>query len=99
MTAVRTVMTGLGFGESPRWHDGRLWLANWGSQEVLAVAPDGASEVMARISTTIPYSIDWLPDGRMLAVSGQEAMVLRQEPDGTLVPYADLSTMDKVFNE
>src|ERR1700737_4257848 len=25
----QTFMTGLVFGESPRWHDERLWLADW----------------------------------------------------------------------
>jgi sugar lactone lactonase YvrE len=99
MSEPRTLLTGLGFGESPRWHDGRLWFANWGTQEVVAVDTEGASEVMLRVPTTIPYSVDWLPDGRLLAVSGQEALLLRQESDGTLVTHADLSALDKVFNE
>src|SRR4051812_3788118 len=93
------LLEGLGFGESPRWHDGRLWFCNWGTQEVLAVDADGKAEVVARIPTTIPYSIDWLPDGRMLAVSGQEALLLRQEPDGALVTHADLTPFGPVFNE
>ena len=33
---VRTLMTGLRFGESPRWHDGRLGFSDWGAQEVVA---------------------------------------------------------------
>lgn len=99
MTAPRVLLGGLGFGESPRWHDGRLWLANWGTQEVLAVGLDGTSEVMAHVRTTIPYSIDWLPDGPMLIVSGQEALLLRHEPDGSLATHADLSRFDPVFNE
>jgi len=28
MTEV--LLTGLKIGESARWHDGRLWLSNWG---------------------------------------------------------------------
>jgi len=93
------LMTGLGYGESPRWHEGRLWLANWGTQEIVAVDLTGASEVVARVPTTIPYSIDWLPEGRLLVVSGQEALLLRQEPGGSLVTHADLSGLGKVFNE
>jgi sugar lactone lactonase YvrE len=93
------LLTGLGFGESPRWHDGRLWFANWGTQEVVAVDPDGKSAVVAKVPTTVPYSIDWLPDGRMLVVSGQESLLLSQEADGSLVTYADVSGVDKVFNE
>jgi len=31
MPEVQTLLTGLAFGESPRWHDGRLWFSNWGT--------------------------------------------------------------------
>jgi sugar lactone lactonase YvrE len=96
MTGSPVLLTGLGFGESPRWHEGRLWLANWGTGDVLAVDPAGRSEVMLHVATTIPYSIDWLPDGRLLIVSGQEGLLLRQEPDGSLVTHAELNG---VFNE
>jgi sugar lactone lactonase YvrE len=96
---METLLTGLAIGESPRWHDGRLWLANWGTQEVLAVDLDGTSEVMATVPTTLPYSIDWRPDGRLLVVSGPEARILRQEPGGALVTQADLGDIDKGFNE
>ncbi|GAA0371345.1 SMP-30/gluconolactonase/LRE family protein [Microbispora corallina] len=99
MTAPNVLLTGLMYGESPRWHDGRLWVANWGTGQILTVGLDGASEVVAEIPTTIPYSFDWLPDGRMLVVSGQEALVLRREPDGSLVTHADLRALGEVFNE
>jgi sugar lactone lactonase YvrE len=95
-----TLMTGLVVGESPRWHDGRLWLSNWGAQEVVAVDLDGRSEVVQRVETTIPFSIDWLPDGRLLIVSGPESLLLRREPDGSLVTHADLNDISEVgFNE
>ena len=55
------LLTGLVIGESARWHDGRLWCSNWGTQEVLAVDASGRREVMARVPTTLPFSIDWLP--------------------------------------
>lgn len=93
------LLTGLKIGESARWHDGRLWLANWGSQEVLAVDADGKTEVMATVPTTIPFSIDWLPDGRLLVVAGPECRLLRQEPDGSLVDHADLSGLGAGLNE
>jgi sugar lactone lactonase YvrE len=96
----RVLLSGLAVGESPRWHDGRLWFCNWGTQEIVAVDLDGKHEVVARVPTTIPYCIDWLPDGRLLVVSGQEALLLRQEADGSLVTHADLSTLcDRPWNE
>lgn len=98
-TETRTLLDGIGFPESTRWHDGRLWFADWATQEVIAVDLDGKSEVIARVPTTMPISIDWLPDGRMLVVSGQERLLLRQEPDGSLVTHADLSGLGEVFNE
>jgi sugar lactone lactonase YvrE len=93
------LLTGLKIGESARWHDGRLWLANWGSQQVLAVDDDGVVEVMATVPTTIPFSIDWLPDGRLLIVSGPEGRLLRQERDGTLVDHCDLTVLRAALNE
>jgi sugar lactone lactonase YvrE len=94
------LLTGLAFGESARWHDGRFWFANWGVGEVLAVDADGRSEVVARLpESTVPLSIDWLPDGRMLLVSGPDATLLRQEPDGSLVTHADLTGLAEILNE
>ena len=95
----RTLLSGLAVGESPRWHEGRLWFCNWGTQEVVAVDLEGNSEVMVRVPTTLPFSIDWLPDGRMIVVSGPEARLLRREPDGTLATHADLSDFASLFNE
>jgi sugar lactone lactonase YvrE len=89
-TKVKVLLTDLGFGESPRWHHDRLWFANWGTQQIVAVDLAGNSEVMARIPTTLPYSFDWLPDGRLLIVSGPEGLVLRMEPDGRFTTHADL---------
>lgn len=99
MSEPQTLMTGLAIGESPRWHERRLWFSNWGTQEIVAVDLEGNSEVMAHVPTTIPFCIDWLPDGRLLVVSGPEALLLRQEPDGSLVTHADLSGLAEGFNE
>ncbi len=91
LSAIQILLAGLGFGESPRWHEGRLWFSNWGKQEVVAVDLNGKSEVVVRMPTpTFPFCIDWLPDGRLLIVSGRERLLLRQEPDGSLVTHADL---------
>lgn len=97
MTAPRTLLTGLRFGESPRWHDGRLWLSNWLGQEIIAVDPEGRRETMVRLPfETFPFSIDWLPDGRLLIVSASDRPLLCLEADGTLGTYA---TSDRGWNE
>jgi sugar lactone lactonase YvrE len=99
MTTPQVLMTGISFGESPRWHDGRLWFADWGAQELITVDLEGASEVVARIES-FPFCIDWLPDGRLLVVSASERAVLRQEADGSLVTHSDLSGLSEhAWNE
>jgi sugar lactone lactonase YvrE len=101
MSETRLVIDGLGFPESTRWHDGRAWLCNWGAGEVLAVTPDGGREVMARVAVqTLPFSIDWLPDGRLLLIDGPRRLLLVQSTGGTLEPHADLSELStQPFNE
>ena len=92
MTIAKVLLTGLSFGESPRWHEGRLWLSDWGAREVLAIDAEGQREVMARVDfNAFPMCIDWLPDGRLLVVASRDRQLLRQEPDGSLVTHADLS--------
>jgi sugar lactone lactonase YvrE len=87
---TQTLLTGLTFGESPRWHDGRFWLCNWVAQEIVAVDLAGRSEVMLRLPfAEYPFSIDWLPDGRLLIVSASDQPLLRLEPDGRLVAHAN----------
>jgi sugar lactone lactonase YvrE len=102
MTELRTLMTGIAFGESPRWHDGRLWFADWGAQEVIAVDAEGNSEAVVRVPfPSIPMCIDWLPGAdRLLIVSAREGRVMRREPDGSLAVHADLTGLsDGGWNE
>ena len=99
MSEPQILMTGITFGESPRWHDDRLWFSDWGTQEVIAVDREGRSEVIVRTPAS-PFSIDWLPDGHLLIISGPDGLLLRREPDGSLVTHADLSGLsDHSWNE
>jgi sugar lactone lactonase YvrE len=43
MPELQTLMTGLVFGESPRWHDDRLWFSDMGAQQVVTVDLEGNS--------------------------------------------------------
>jgi sugar lactone lactonase YvrE len=97
---LKTLLTGLAMGESPRWHNDRLWFCDWGAQEIVAVDLDGNSEVAVRTQFGLPFCIDWLPDGRLLIISGRENLLMRQEPDGSLITHANLrSVSDKGWNE
>ena len=94
---IQTLMTGLAFGESPRWNDERLWFCDWIAQELIAVDIEGTSEVIARVQS-LPFCIDWTRDGRLVITSGRA--ILRMEPDGSLVTHADLSSLtDHGWNE
>ncbi|MDQ6603472.1 MAG: SMP-30/gluconolactonase/LRE family protein [Chloroflexota bacterium] len=88
MTKPQTLMTGLVFPESPRWHADRLWFSDWGAHEIIAVDRDGTSEVITRVQS-FPFCFDFLSDGRLLVVS--DHLLLRREPDGSLVTHANLT--------
>jgi sugar lactone lactonase YvrE len=90
MSQAKPLLTGLVIGESPRWHEGRLWFANWGAEEIVAVDLEGNAEVVAEGPRGLGWSIDWLSDGRLL-VTGEGLM--RLEPDGSMVPHADLTSV------
>src|SRR5436190_10352052 len=90
MSAPRILLTGLAFGESPRWHDDRLWFSDFGANEVGTVDLDGRSEVVASVPG-MPMGTGWLPDGRMLIVSSRDGRLLHREPGGALVTHADLT--------
>jgi sugar lactone lactonase YvrE len=82
--------TGIQMGESPRWHDGRFWMCDWMAGEVLVFDADGTREVVARVDG-LPFSIDWLPDGRLVATTPRGVVA---SPD--LEPYG---AADQPFNE
>ncbi len=67
--------TGIQMGESPRWHDGRFWMCDWLAGEVLVFDADGEREVVARVDG-LPFSIDWLPKGDLVATT----------PNGVVTP-------------
>ncbi|MGH3635980.1 MAG: SMP-30/gluconolactonase/LRE family protein [Mycobacterium sp.] len=89
MNGVRTLLSGRGLLESPRWHGGRLYVSDWTAGEVLALDLAGDSVVVAQVKS-LPLCTAWLPDGRLVIVSSHDGRLLRSEPDGSLVTHADL---------
>jgi sugar lactone lactonase YvrE len=99
VSTYEVLMEGVVFGESPRWHDGRLWFSDWGANQVIALNLDGSHEVIATVPS-FPMCIDFLPDGRLLVVDSAQRRLLRREPDGSLVPHADLASVsEKPWND
>lgn len=86
------IASGFGLVESPRWHDGRLWFADWTAGEIRVVTGPGETEVVVR-HASLPLCFDFLPDGTLIVASGPERALLRADADGTLTPYADLSAL------
>jgi sugar lactone lactonase YvrE len=86
---LRTLLTGRGLVESPRWHGDRLYFSDWSAGEVVAVDLAGHSKVVARVKS-LPLCTAWHPDGSLVIVSSRDGQLLRQRPDGYLVTYANL---------
>lgn len=89
---LHTLMSGLMFVESPRWHDDRLWFSDMVAGDVIAVDRAGKSEVVAHVPT---LGLGFLPDGRLLIVSMRDGLLLRREPDGSLATHASLSSLSR----
>jgi sugar lactone lactonase YvrE len=87
------LMSGLGLVESPRWHDGRLWFADWIAGEIIAVHPEHwTSEVIVEHGS-LPLCFDFLSDGTPVVVSGPSKALLAVSPDRSLIPLADLGAL------
>ena len=86
--SARVLVSGLHFGECPRWHDGRLWLSDVHGHRVVTVDAAGHVAEVARLATR-PAGLGWSPDGRLLAVSMVDRRLLRLG-DGGWETVADL---------
>ena len=83
-------LSGLFFGECPRWHDGRLWYSDFFDHAVFSASPDGERRVEVAFDGE-PAGLGWLPDGRLLINSRLDRAIFRREEDGTLVRHGDLT--------
>ncbi|MFD4190442.1 SMP-30/gluconolactonase/LRE family protein [Amycolatopsis thermoflava] len=86
-----SVLTGFSYLECPRWHEDRIWFADFYTHLVQSSLEDGSDLRVEAEVPGQPSGLGWLPDGRLLVVSMRDARLLRREPDGTLVTHADLS--------
>jgi sugar lactone lactonase YvrE len=91
MREISTVLSDLSYLECPRWHEGRIWVSDFYTHQVLSAREDGTDLRHEAEVPGQPSGLGWLPDGRLLIVSQHDSRLLRREPDGSLVTHADLS--------
>lgn len=84
------VSDGLAFPESPRWHEGRLWLSEKRAGRVLALADDGVLEEIAVVDGE-PGGLGWTPEGDLLVVAMRRRIVVRVDGAGEQTVRADLT--------
>ena len=85
-----TLVSGLCFGEGPRWRNDRLYFSDMHGNTVYAVDTSGKLETIVQLEGDEPSGLGWLPDGRMLIVSMRNRKLLALDGTG-LTDFADLS--------
>ena len=93
MSEFRTVLADLVLVESPRWHDHQLVFSDWGTGEIVALETDGTRRTLGRVEGGMPFCLDRLLDGRLLAVTQQGLVTVGT--DGALTAYADLGGLSE----
>jgi sugar lactone lactonase YvrE len=88
---INTVLTGMSYLECPRWHDDRIWVADFYRHQVVSATEDGQDLRVEAEVPQQPSGLGWLPDGRLLVVSMRDRKLLRREAGGELVVHADLA--------
>src|SRR6476469_4794004 len=86
---MTVLMSEIVFGESPRWHDGHIWFADWAAGQVIRMGEGGTREVMATVPS-FPLCFDFLPDGRALLVDSARRRLLVRDGGGSLDVHAEL---------
>lgn len=86
---IETLVDGLTFPESPRWHDGKLWFSDFYAFRVLNAGLDGKVETVAEVRQQ-PSGLGWTLNGDLLIVSMLDRKLLHLRA-GRLEAFADLS--------
>ena len=86
----KVVAEGLGFGEGPRWREGRLWFSDFYRRGIYSVNEHGADERLELSVATQPSGLGWLANGDLLFVSMTDQKVMRHSGGKTSV-FADIS--------
>ncbi|MFW0794729.1 SMP-30/gluconolactonase/LRE family protein [Gordonia sp. CPCC 205515] len=89
---MQKLIGGLGLLESPRWHDGRLWFADWTAGQIRVLADDRRSSRVVVEHESLPLCFDFAPNGTLLVVSAATQSLLRFDGE-QLIRFADLTPL------
>lgn len=85
------LIDGYSFLECPRWHDNRLYLSDFYTEQVIAVTLGGQVDKVVDVAAQ-PSGLGWMPDGTLLIASMRDRKVVAF--NGTsLTTHADLSRL------
>ncbi|MBS0481969.1 MAG: SMP-30/gluconolactonase/LRE family protein [Proteobacteria bacterium] len=88
--SLRTLASGIYFGEGPRWRTGRLWFSDFYAHRICSV--DLAGDLRTELEVEgRPSGLGWMPDGSLLVVRMELRAVWRRWPDGRFELHADLA--------
>ena len=90
MRTTTILREGLGFGEGPRWHEGRLWFSDFYRRGVYSIDATGADERLELEVATQPSGLGWTPEGDLVYASMTDHTVHRVGEGGDRV-LADLT--------
>jgi sugar lactone lactonase YvrE len=85
------VVDGCGYLESPRWHDGALWLSDFDARHVLRVRDSEDPQVVAEIPN-VPSGLAFT-DTSLLVASMRDQAILTVGCAGSVGLWADLSSV------
>lgn len=90
---TQVFVSGLAFGEGPRWHEDELWLSDMHAHQVLRVSTAGEVNAVVEVEQA-PSGLGWLPGGDLLIVSMTDRRILRWDGN-TLAQHCDLSDLTR----
>ena len=91
-----TEISGLGFPESLRWHQGSLWFSDMFRGKVMRWSMDKGLETIIDANSgapVMPGGLGWLTTGELIVVDCNERKLIKRSISGELSVYADLSNL------
>lgn len=90
MPELKNIVTGLVFGESPRWRNGELFVSDVHAGRVVRVGDDGTTSTLVDVPGR-PSGAGFLPTGEYVVVSAGDQALLIVAADGTVIERIDLA--------